>query len=203
MDFIKNIVARFDWSITFFTVMEIILVISIYPFMQYANPVFFMENGIVENFQLLILFFAMIICLTSKQNKQLFLFCAFIVVFLMIRETNLGRSYFCAKYLTPTDVCKWQNLKYGYMADWVRIFYALVIAVYAIYVKIWKIIWLYVKKAPIYVWEFILMIIGIIGGTLAEKPSFDSEIAEECFETLFYICLCYTLWRYTRHQIQK
>ena len=47
------------------------------------------------------------------------------------------------------------------------------------------------------------MAVGMIGGTLAELASFDSEPAEECFEMLFYISLSYVLWRYSRWQIQS
>ena len=106
MGFIKNIISRFDFSMTYFTVFELLLVLLIYPLIKYADPNLFVENGPVENLQLFILLIGMVVCLSGRQNKPLFVFCAFIIIFLMIRETNLGRSYFCAKYLTPTDVCK-------------------------------------------------------------------------------------------------
>ena len=201
MDLIKNLISRLDFSATMLTVAEFLLIVAIYPLMRYAAPQWFTENGIVENVQLLILSVAFVIALKSTQNRQMYVFFAMIIILLMMRETNMGRGYFCAKYLTPDEVCKWNHLKYGYIAGWIRGIYVLGVICYALYIKVWRPIIKYIVKAPIFVWELLFMAIGVICATMAEMPRFDNEILEECAEMLVYVTLCNLLWRYSRCRI--
>lgn len=200
IEFVKDCVNRIDKNVNVVTLIEFLLVSSMYSIMKYSNPQWFVENGIVENLQLFILLVAYLICLTAKSEKKFFVFCSFIMLFLIIRETNLGRSYFCEKYLHPDEICRWKNLKYGYLADVIRILLAIGIGVYAMYHKLWQSLWKYVSKAPVYIWDIGVMVFCAAVGTAAELECIDSEILEECAETVMYIALAYCLWRYSRYQ---
>ncbi|MEE6207648.1 MAG: hypothetical protein VZR95_06310 [Alphaproteobacteria bacterium] len=202
VEFVKDVINRIDKNVNAMTLIELLLVSSMYSIMKFSNPQWFVENGIVENLQLVILSVAFLICLTAKSEKKFFVFCSFIVLFLMIRETNLGRAFFCEKFLAPDEICRWKNMKYGYLADVIRILLAIGIGVYAVYHKLWQPLWKYVSKAPVYIWDIGVMFFCAAVGIAAEFECIDSEILEECAETVMYMALAYCLWRYSRYKFE-
>ncbi len=195
---LKNILKRFDWHFSWEQIVQLMLLMAIYPLMKYADPQWFVENGIVENMQIFILFLMLLLCLKAQNARKMFVFFALIVVFLIMRETNLGRSYFCAKYLKPEEICRWRNLKYGYIIEASKVIYILFTIGYFIVNKIWQPIMAYVKNAPFFVWEAIFFMIGAVGGTIAEFQSIDNEIMEESCEALMYIAMLFALYRYQK-----
>lgn len=196
--FIKNIIQRFDYKVSSITAIEFLSVALIYLMMKFADPSWFVENGIVENLQIVILVVAFIICITAKQDKSLFVFCGLVVLLLIMRETNFGRSYFCAKYLSADEICRWKNMRYGYIAEYGRLLYCISIVIYAYYHKLWKVIWKYVTVVPIYIWDIAIILLCTTLGVMAEFKSVDNEILEECAEGIVYFALAYCLWRYSR-----
>lgn len=200
-EFIKNFWQRVDFKVSYVTVVEFLLVLLIFPLIKYANPVWFVENSVVENLQLFILSAAFLICLKAKFAKKFFVFCGLIVILMIMRETNLGRPYLCAKYLAPNEVCKWKSFQYGYIVEWARILYVIGILIYAWKHKIWQPLWKYIISAPIYIWDILILLVCAVLGTVAEFQSVDNEILEECAETLMYVALAYCLWRYSRYNV--
>ena len=200
---IRNIISRIEWHLTPFTVLEIAFILITYPLVKYAAPEFFMENGWIENLQLVILAAAVVIALTAKNEKPLFVFCAMIIFLLFLREADMGRSYFCAKYLKPGELCKWSSFKYAYIIDIIRLVYALMMIFYALKHKIWQPLWKYLSRAPIYIWEILFMMIGIIGGVVAELRCCQNEIFEESAETLMYAAAAYLIWRYAHLRLKN
>ena len=202
IEFVKDFIRRVDKRVNAVTLTEVLLISSMYLIMKSADPKWFVENGFVENLQLIILAVAFMVCMTARSEKKFFVFCGLVVLFLIMRETNLGRSFFCEKYLKPNEICRWNNLPYGYMADVVRILYVILILVYAIYNKLWLPLWRYISKAPIYVWDIGIMVLCAFLGIMAETRYVDNEILEETAETIMYISLTYCLWRYSRYQFK-
>jgi len=203
VEFIKNAINRIDKNVNAMTLIEFLLVSSMYSIMKFSDPQWFVENSVVENIQIAVLAIAFLICLTAKSERKFFVFCGFLVLFLIIRETNLGRSYFCAKYLEPDEICRWKNLKYGYMADVVRILFAVSILAYAVYNKLWLPLRRFISKAPIYIWDLGVVVLCAVIGTIAETSYIDSEILEETSETIMYIAFTYCLWRYSRYRFEN
>ena len=196
--FIKNIIQRFDYKVSCITAIEFLLVALIYLMMKFADPSWFVENGIVENLQIVILVVAFIICITAKKDRSLFVFCGLVILLLIMREINFGRLYFCEKYLAANEVCRWKNLKYGYIAEYGRLLYSIGIVIYACYHKLWKVIWKYAILAPIYIWDIAIILLCTTLGIMAEFESVDNEILEESAEGIAYFALAYCLWRYSR-----
>ena len=132
---LKNIFARIDWHILPMTVLGALLLAAIYPLMRYAPAVWFAEDGIVENIQLLILLVAVGVALCAKHEHKMFVLLAFIVLFVIIREVNGGRAIFCKLYLETEETCRWSDFKYGYLVAWIRWSFAIGVVIYALAAK--------------------------------------------------------------------
>lgn len=200
--FLKNIWRRFDFSLNYLTWLEFGLLLLVWPLMQWANPALFVEDGMVENIQLLVLIAAILVAWRAKNNRELFIFAAFVLLFMILRETNLFRGYFCSKYQLSGLDCRWSSFQYGWIASAVRWLLVAVMVVYATRHKLWQPIWNYVMKAPIFVWDLLILGLTIIGGTVAEFSFIDNEIMEECCELISYIALANCVYRYQKLQIK-
>lgn len=196
MDFLKGISARMRWNINGLTIIEFIYILAIPFMMKFANPQFFTEGALVENLQLVVLAAAFVIAVKAPQNKTLFIALALLIVLMLMRETNLGRSYFCEKYLSPDEICRWKKMKYGVIVEPLRDLYGLYILYYIFSRKVYKTVWQYIKQAPIYIFDSVFFIGAVISATLAEWPVIDNEILEESSELLMYIVLVNLILRY-------
>ena len=195
-EIILNIWHRINWRPNACTWLEILLLLAVVPAMLWANPEWFVEDGLVENIQLAVLLFAFVIAIRAQNQHRFFVFAGFIVLFMIMRETNLFRGYFCAKYLTPDDMCRWSEFKYGYLATGGRVLFALFTLWYFIKHKLWQPLWQYIVKAPIFIWEFVVIGLTIVGGTIAEFSVIDNEIMEEFCELICYVVIANFIWRY-------
>lgn len=196
MDLIEALKQRLCMKYNWVTTLALSCLISIFPLVRYADPVWFVENNIVENLQLIILLIAFFVTLSAKNEKKFFIFCSMIVIFFIMRETNMGRQYFCAKYLTENDVCRWKSFQYGYVMELFRLFFAAYMVFYMFKYKVYRPIKAYVLKAPIFVWDIGILIVSVIGATVSEFRCVDNEIMEEMFEIVMYIALTKCLWLY-------
>lgn len=196
LDFLKNIPPRIRWNINGLTIIEFICILAI-PFMlKFANSQFFVEGALVENLQLVVLAVAFVIAVKAPQDRSLFIALALLIVLMLMRETNLGRSYFCEKYLSPDEICRWEKMKYGFVVEPLRNLYGLYILYYIGSRKVYKIVWQYLKQAPIYIFDSLVLVGAAIVATISEWPIIDNEILEECCELLMYVGLVNLIYRY-------
>lgn len=196
-EFLKGIPARLQWNLSKLTVVELIYITAIPFMMNYASAELFTEGGLVENLQLLILGIALIIALHSPKDKTLFTALALVIVLMLMRETNLGRSYFCEKYLSPDEICRWKKMKYGFIVEPLRNLYGAYILYYIWSKKVYQTLWRYISQAPVFVWDSFVLVGAIIAATIAEFPFIDNEILEESSEMLMYIAFTHLIWRYS------
>lgn len=199
LDFLKNIPPRLRWSVNGLTIIEFIY-ISAVPFMlKFADSKLFTEGNWIENLQLLVLAAACVIAIKSPKDKTLFTALALIIILMLMRETNLGRAYFCEKYLPPEEICRWKNLKYGFAVEPLRDLYGMYIIYYIWKQKVYNTIWQYILYAPAFVWDSLIFIGSAIMATLAECPIIDNEILEESCEMLMYIAFTNLILRYAKN----
>ena len=203
IEFVKSLRQRFDYNANVLTVCEWILILSIYPLIRFADPKWFMEYGIVENMQLLALLIGAIIAFTSKNEHKLFVVVGFFMLFLITRETNMGRSYFCEQYLPADEVCKWGKFKYGYLVDMFRAIYILALCIYFIKNKLWQPVIKYLNMAPFYVWDITALLLTAFIGSISEFKSIDNEILEETCEFICYVAMLNCIIRYSQWQSNK
>lgn len=195
-DFLKGIPPRLCLNINWLTIIELIYISAI-PFMiKFAEPQFFAEGSLIENLQLAVLTVAFIIVVTAKKDRTLFIALAMLIVLMLMRETNLGRSYFCEKYLSPDEICRWKNMKYGIIVEPLRNLYGLYILYYIWSRKVYKLIGKYILQAPIYLVDSLIFVGAVVAATIAEWPLIDNEILEESSELLMYIVFINLILRY-------
>lgn len=195
-DFLKGIPPRLCRNINWLTIIELIYISAI-PFMiKFAEPQFFAEGTLIENLQLAVLTVAFIIVVTAKKDRTLFIALAMLIVLMLMRETNLGRSYFCEKYLSPDEICRWKNMKYGIIVEPLRNLYGLYILYYIWSRKVYKLIGKYILQAPIYLVDSLIFVGAVVAATIAEWPLIDNEILEESSELLMYIVFINLILRY-------
>ena len=195
-DFLNNIHRRINLHPNICTLFEILSVMAIIPLIKTAEPSLFAENGVVENIQLLVLMSAFLIAVFSSNQRRLFVFFGLMIMLMIMRETNMFRRYFCEKYLSPHEMCRWSSFKYGYLATDGRLIFIVAAIWYFIKNKLWQPLWKYIIKAPIYLWDIIIVILMTIGGTVAEFACIDNEILEEYCELICYIAIANCIWRY-------
>lgn len=196
LDFLKNIPTRIRWNINGLTIIEFIYILAIPFVLKFANSQFFVEGALVENLQLVVLAVAFVITVKAPKDRSLFIALALLIVLMLMRETNLGRSYFCEKYLSPDEICRWEKMKYGFIVEPLRNLYGLYILYYIWSRKVYKIVWQYLKQAPIYIFDSIVFVGAAIVATISEWPIIDNEILEECCELLMYVGLVNLIYRY-------
>ncbi len=200
-DFLKGIPPRLCLNINWLTIIELIYISAI-PFMiKFAEPQFFAEGTLIENLQLAVLTVAFIIVVTAKKDRTLFIALAMLIVLMLMRETNLGRSYFCEKYLSPDEICRWKNMKYGIIVEPLRDLYGLYILYYIWSRKVYKLIGKYILQAPIYLVDSLIFVGAVVAATLAEWPLIDNEILEESSELLMYIVFINLILRYRKGKL--
>lgn len=196
LDFLKNIPTRIRWNINELTIIEFIYILAIPFVLKFANSQFFVEGALVENLQLVVLAVAFVIAVKAPQDRSLFIALALLIVLMLMRETNLGRSYFCEKYLSPDEICRWKNMKYGIIVEPLRNLYGLYILYYIWSRNVYKLIGKYILQAPIYLVDSLIFVGAVVAATIAEWPLIDNEILEESSELLMYIVFINLILRY-------
>lgn len=197
-EFILSIPPRIEWSLTPLTGFVLLFMLAVWPLTIYGNPQYFVENGLVENLQLVVLAGAFVVAVSAKQHKKFYICLALLIVLMVMRETNLGRGFFCEKYLSPDELCRWKSMKYGVIVEPLRNLYGFYILWYAFKNRLHHDFIAYAQKAPLFMLDFIPLVIGYIAGNVAEFQCVDNEVLEESGEMLFYLAFTDILWRYSR-----
>lgn len=209
---IKNFTsAHLDFKIYPVTWIAIINALLIAPCILYLPQKYGYENGLLENIQLVALLAGFILCLAySKFNKpeeteegekqhtsmvKFFRFAALVIIILFLREINCGRTIF---FPVPGEVNTfygWKDIKYGWLAHPLYGLYMAYVAFYFFFNKLFITLWNIVKNVKFPVWNVLLMIVGMIGGTLGEEV-YHNMVMEEITELLFYVSLTGIIYLY-------
>ena len=198
--FIKN---HFDFKFYGVSWIALLVGLSIIPMLMYLPQSWGSENGIIENTQMVVLFFIMYLCLTSKVNKTFFRFIALALTIIIIREVNCGRTLFFPIPNTYHQYYSWRDLPWPWLGKVVHTIYGLwmtfvglVFLKKKIYIDLWK----YAKNVKFPVWNIIFAGIATFMGAIAEKLTNNNFIFEEGFELLFYVSLAGIIWLYSRNK---
>lgn len=200
IEFIRN---HFDFKFYGVTWIALLVGLSIIPMLLYMPQKYGMENGLLENIQMVVLFIIMYLCLTSKVNRKFFKFAALALTLIMIREVNCGRTLFFPIPGTYHQYYSWKALPWPWLGKIVHTIYGLWIAFVAIvflkkeiYVDMWNMI----KNIKLPVWNLGFACFAMYMGAIAEKLTNNNFIFEEGFELLFYTSLLGIVWLYSRNK---
>ena len=200
IEFIRN---HFDFKFYGVTWIALLVGLSIIPMLLYMPQKYGMENGLLENIQMVVLFIIMYLCLTSKVNRKFFKFAALALTLIIIREVNCGRTLFFPIPGTYHQYYSWKALPWPWLGKIVHTIYGLWIAFVAIvflkkeiYVDMWNMI----KNIKLPVWNLGFACFAMYMGAIAEKLTNNNFIFEEGFELLFYTSLLGIVWLYSRNK---
>ena len=199
-DFIK---AHFDFKFYGVTWLALAVGLSIIPMLKYLPQTYGVENGVLENLQMAVLFVIMYLCLTSKVNVRFFRFAALALSLIMIREVNCGRTLFFPIPGTYHQYYSWRALPWPWLGKIVHTVYGLWMAFVGfvflkkkIYVDMWQI----VKNIRFPFWHLLFAGFAMFMGAIAEKLTDNNMIFEEGFELFFYVTLLGIVWLYSRNK---
>ncbi len=158
------------------------------------------ENGLLENIQLFILFLGLYLSFSAKFDKKFFIFAGLVLIILILREVNCGRTIVFPIPGTDNAYYSWKDIKYGYLAHPI---YGEVIASVGIYFlknKLFINLWNYLRTTKLPFWNIFLMCLGMALGLFAEH-TMHNMVFEEITELLFYISLVGIIWLYSRNKL--
>ena len=193
--FIQFLDNHVDFKIYSVTWIAIVTALSVIPCIKYLPKEFGYENGLLENIQMLFLFISCILAFKVKTNKKFFCFAGMVVIILILREINCGRTLF---FPVPGEVNTfygWKDIKYGYLAHPIYGLYIASTVVYFLWNKLFIDLLSIVKKIRFPFWNVLLLILGMTLGMYAEK-SLSNMVFEEISELLFYVSLTGIIWLY-------
>ena len=145
------------------------------------------ETGIVENTQLVVLAIGIIFCVKSKYQRPMFYVVAAILLVMILRETNFGKTVFYPDPDRPNRFLSWDKIWYAPYVDPVMIAYGIGVAIYACRKKIWNPLWQYICKARIPVWLVAGFVFAAVVSAVLDKCKMD--ILEEMVEMAAYVAM--------------
>ena len=195
-DFLKN---HFDFKIQISTWVGIIVALLIIPATMFLPEKYGFENGLIENLQLLVLFIGGYFALRPKTDKIFFNFILMVIGILFLREINCGRTIFFPVPGVENEFYRWSEIKYGYLAHPIYGAYIAFVGIYFLKNKLFINLWQKIKDIKFPVWNFVLLLIGMIAGIYAEEVV-HNFILEESTELLFYVALINFVYLYSQNK---
>ena len=152
------------------------------------------ENGVVENTQMLLLFIGLVLCWFARKNKAFFRFFSAVIFILMLRETNFGKTLFYPHPTIPNKFLSWREIPYAPYVDPVMIVYVIVMVVYFIRKKLYRLVPAFIREGQFPVWPVFFMAVSMIAGSIVDKVC-NNFVAEEMVELVFYSAFVGACWR--------
>lgn len=194
-DFVNIIKNHLDFRIYPVAVIPIIIAVLTIPCVKFLPVKFGYENGVLENIQLIILFAACVMGFCAKTNKKFFRFAALVVIILILREINCGRTIFFPYPGIENAFYQWKDIKYGWLANPLYGIFIASVGLYFVINKLYLNLFEYIKKVKFPVWNIVLLVLGMLVGMYSEK-ALNNMLLEEMAEMLFYSSLMGIVWLY-------
>lgn len=126
------------------------------------------ENGPVEYLQLGIMAGIVFLCCRAQHQRELFAWCAAVMLLLMLREINCGRTLFFAYPDSSVRFYKWSEIPYGWV---VQTCYGVLIAVTVLWFVVRKLfmrVLLVLRERPLPIWCVAILLLEIIIARVCE-----------------------------------
>jgi len=193
---VKNFIDKhIDFNMYPVTVLPLIVAFMVIPCVMFLPETWGYENGVLENLQMLALGIALFLAIFAKTNKKFFCFAALVIILLIAREINYGRTIF---FPIPGEVnayYSWKEIKYGWLVNPLVGLYITGSVLYFIISKAYSQMWNIIKNIKFPFWNFVFLFIGIGLGEYAEKAT-ENFVFEEMSELLLYVALVGIIWLY-------
>ena len=190
---------HFDFGFQNVTWISLLTALAIIPAVMFLPERCGFENGIIENIQLAVLFLGIFFAVRPKVDKKFFTFVALVLGILIIREVNCGRTIFFPIPGQENAFYSWKEIKYGWLAHPIYGLYMAFVGVYFLKNKLFITLWEKLKNIKFPIWNFVLLLVGMILGIYAEE-CVHNFVLEEATELLFYVALVGFVYLYSRHK---
>lgn len=156
------------------------------------------KNSPIEYMQLVVLFIGMGVAFSARQERSLWRFAGFLLLFFALREVNYGRTLpFFAEEGNPNKFPRWKDIPYGWVAHVAVGVYWTALALYFICKKLWVNILLILKNTRMPLWET-LFLVAALAMVHVQERFLHNNIGEEFAELSFYVTLILLICRYSR-----
>lgn len=194
----KNFLKRLDFKFHAITFLPLFFLLLTYPAMKFLPVEYAYENSLLENIQLIVLLILFAVCAKARVDRNFFNSLAFVVIILFLREINCGRTVFFPIEGMENAFYSWKDIKYGYLAEPLYCCFIAFSALYFLMSKSYKVLFRYITKAKISVYNWIFLLTGVILGTIGEKTH--NFTLEEMTETVFYLSLLAIIFLQARNE---
>ena len=194
-DFFKNHISFGFQNVTWVGILTALLIIPAVIFLPERCGY---ENGVIENIQLAVLFLGMYFAVRPKVDKKFFTFVALVLGILLIREVNCGRTIFFPIPGQENAFYSWKEIEYGWLAHPIYGLYMAFVGFYFLKNKLFFTLWEKLRNIKFPIWNFVLLIIGIVIGLYAEEVH--QLVFEESAELLFYVILVGFIYLYSQDE---
>ena len=120
-----------------------------------------------------------------------------VIGILFLREINCGRTIFFPVPEVENAFYKWSEIKYGYLAHPIYGAYIAFVGIYFLKNKLFINLLQKLRDIKFPVWNFVLLLIGMIAGIYAEEV-IHNFVLEESTELLFYVALINFVYLYSQ-----
>ena len=153
------------------------------------------ENELIENFQMLILFFCCFLWTLQKEYRKLFFFAALIFFFMMCREVNFGRCLFYPDPVVPNKFLRWNKIWYAPYVGPAIALYGTGCVIFFFAGKVYKQMFSLLASTRIPVWHVVSVLACAVGSAVLDKVS-HNLILEEGVELAMYVAIFATASHY-------
>lgn len=198
-DFIQK---HLNWEMQKSTWLALIVALAIIPAVIFLPIEYGYENGFIENIQLVVLFIGIYFSFRPKADKTFFNFVVMVLFILFLREINCGRTIFFPIPGVENAFYKWSEIKYGWLAHPIFGLYIAIVGIYFLKNKLYINLLQKLKEVKFPIWNFLLLILGMVLGIYAEE-CVHNYVLEEATELLFYVALVNFIYLYSQNKLLK
>ena len=185
----------FDWKPHASCIPALVILLLLWPAVQFLPERCGYENELIENFQMFILFFCCFIWTLQKEYRKLFVFAALIFFFMMCREVNFGRALFFPDPVIPNKFLRWNKIWYApYVGPGIAL-YGAICVIFFFAGKVYKQALALLASTRIPVWNVVSILVYWFGAALLDKTC-DNLILEEGVELAAYVAIFATVCCY-------
>lgn len=193
-DFLTHIDTRFSITAFIALVAAVLCMVAAFTLPESYGG----KNSVPEYLQLVLLALGCLLSFRAPVNKTFYVFVGFLLLFLLLREINYGRTLPCfADPDNPERFKKWKEIPYGWLAHPLVGLYLAAQLAFFICKKLYKTLWELISNTRIPAWETAIVLIAAACAQLTERLV-HNDFLEEFFELTFYSALMCLIWRYSR-----
>lgn len=192
----------FDFRFSMSNIPALVVLALIYPAYKLLPAECGYENGLVENYQLMLLFFGCFIWVLAPKYRKLFILVALIFLVMAGREMSFGRVLFYAVPGVPNTFAPWSEVWYEPYLFPAALVYGAGCTVFFFAGKIYKQIYSLLAESRIPVWNMVLFVVLSIGTNILDRHC-ESMLIEEIVEFSAYTTLFMTVALYAFNPVKR